>query len=99
MLQVVVVVGIKMMHVLASVEEQLIVKSIKEECNWEDLSKRLQAALNSKEEWHKRFVLFCFSKIPFVEWLSYCIMSNNNNILSIISTGEVWRVERTQTLR
>ncbi|XP_049398631.1 uncharacterized protein LOC125862566 [Solanum stenotomum] len=51
-----------MMHVLANVEEQLIVKSIKEENNWEDLPKRLQAALNSKEEWHKRIIEHCIKK-------------------------------------
>ncbi|MCD7462768.1 hypothetical protein HAX54_049333 [Datura stramonium] len=51
-----------MLHVLASVEEQLILKAIKEECNWEDLPKRLQAALNSKEEWHKRIIEHCIKK-------------------------------------
>ncbi|XP_060173261.1 uncharacterized protein LOC132603975 [Lycium barbarum] len=51
-----------MLHVLASVEEQLILKAIKDECNWEDLPKRLQAALSSKEEWHKRIIEHCIKK-------------------------------------
>lgn len=37
-----------------SVEEQLIVKSIKEECPWDNLPKRLQVTLSTKEEWHRR---------------------------------------------
>ena len=40
-----------------TIEEQLILKAIKEECPWENLPKRLQATLNSKEEWHRRLDL------------------------------------------
>ena len=35
-------------------EEQLLKKAIKEECTWENLPKRIQATLSSKEEWHRR---------------------------------------------
>ncbi|CAN4115470.1 unnamed protein product [Withania somnifera] len=51
-----------MLHVLANIEEQMILKAIKEECNWQDLPKRLQAALNSKEEWHKRITEHCIKR-------------------------------------
>jgi len=44
----------KMQHAPATIEEQLILKAIKEECPWEKLPKRLQATLSSKEEWHRR---------------------------------------------
>ncbi|WVY94798.1 hypothetical protein V8G54_033886 [Vigna mungo] len=37
-----------------TVEEQLLQKAIKEECTWENLPKRIQAILSSKEEWHRR---------------------------------------------
>jgi hypothetical protein len=40
-----------------TIEEQLILKAIKEECPWENLPKRLQATLNSKDEWHRRLDL------------------------------------------
>ncbi|XP_059633312.1 uncharacterized protein LOC132276074 [Cornus florida] len=46
----------------STVEEQLIVKAIKEECSWESLPKRLQATLNSKEEWHRRIIEHCIKK-------------------------------------
>ncbi|XP_058096937.1 uncharacterized protein LOC131242363 [Magnolia sinica] len=45
-----------------TVEEQLLLKSIKEECPWENLPKRLQATLTSKEEWHKRVIDHCIKK-------------------------------------
>jgi hypothetical protein len=38
----------------AAVEEQMVVKAIREECPWESLPKRLQATLQTKEEWHRR---------------------------------------------
>ena len=38
----------------ATVEEQMVVKAIREECPWESLPKRLQATLQTKEEWHRR---------------------------------------------
>jgi len=41
-----------------TVEEQLLQKAIKEECTWENLPKRIQVTLSSKEEWHRR--LECF---------------------------------------
>jgi hypothetical protein len=40
----------------ATVEEQMMVKAIREESSWEVLPKRIQAALVSKEEWHRRYV-------------------------------------------
>ncbi|XWS14962.1 hypothetical protein CRYUN_Cryun35bG0053400 [Craigia yunnanensis] len=51
-----------MLHVPATVEEQLFLKAIREECPWENLPKRLQATLNSKEEWHKRIINHCIKK-------------------------------------
>jgi len=46
----------------AAVEEQMVVKAIREECPWESLPKRLQATLQTKEEWHRRIVDFCIRK-------------------------------------
>jgi hypothetical protein len=40
----------------ATVEEQMMVKAIREESPWEALPKRIQAVLISKEEWHRRYV-------------------------------------------
>ncbi|KAF4388479.1 hypothetical protein F8388_012456 [Cannabis sativa] len=51
-----------MQRVPATIEEQLILKAIKEECPWESLPKRLQATLSSKEEWHRRIVEHCIKK-------------------------------------
>ncbi|KAL5777271.1 hypothetical protein ACOSP7_010197 [Xanthoceras sorbifolium] len=51
-----------MQHVPTTVEEQLIVKAIKEECPWENLPKRLQATLTSKEDWHRRVIDYCIKK-------------------------------------
>ncbi|CAK9149039.1 unnamed protein product [Ilex paraguariensis] len=51
-----------MQHVPATIEEQLILKAIREECPWESLPKRLQATLNSKEEWHRRIIEHCIKK-------------------------------------
>ncbi|PKA55177.1 hypothetical protein AXF42_Ash003814 [Apostasia shenzhenica] len=45
-----------------TIEEQLILKSIKEECPWENLPKRLQAMLSTKEEWHRRIMEHCIRK-------------------------------------
>ncbi|KAK9116252.1 hypothetical protein Sjap_015199 [Stephania japonica] len=45
-----------MQRVPATIEEQLLLKAIKDECPWENLPKRLQATLQSKEEWHRRVV-------------------------------------------
>jgi hypothetical protein len=39
----------------ATVEEQMMVKAIREECPWETLPKRIQAAVVTKEEWHRRY--------------------------------------------
>ncbi|KQJ98688.1 protein FAM91A1 isoform X2 [Brachypodium distachyon] len=46
----------------ATVEEQMMVKAIRDECPWETLSKRIQAAVVSKEEWHRRIVDYCVRK-------------------------------------
>ncbi|KAK7852892.1 protein fam91a1 [Quercus suber] len=51
-----------MQHAPATIEEQLILKAIKEECPWENLPKRLQATLSSKEEWHRRIIEHCIKK-------------------------------------
>ncbi|XP_022975935.1 protein FAM91A1-like [Cucurbita maxima] len=51
-----------MQHVPATIEEQLLLKAIKEECAWESLPKRLQATLSSKEEWHRRIIEHCIKK-------------------------------------
>ncbi|GLU16139.1 hypothetical protein SLE2022_325890 [Rubroshorea leprosula] len=51
-----------MQHMPATVEEQLILKAIREECPWENLPKRLQATLNAKEEWHRRIIEHCIKK-------------------------------------
>ncbi|XP_021900569.1 LOW QUALITY PROTEIN: protein FAM91A1 [Carica papaya] len=51
-----------MQHVPTTIEEQLILKAIKEECSWENLPKRLQATLGSKEDWHRRVTEHCIKK-------------------------------------
>ncbi|XP_065880927.1 uncharacterized protein [Euphorbia lathyris] len=51
-----------MQRIPVTVEEQLILKAIKEECQWENLPKRLQATLTTKEEWHRRIVEHCIKK-------------------------------------
>ncbi|XP_020103014.1 protein FAM91A1 isoform X1 [Ananas comosus] len=51
-----------MQHLPATVEEQLILKSIREECLWENLPKRLQATLTTKEEWYRRVIDYCIRK-------------------------------------
>ncbi|MED6172025.1 hypothetical protein PIB30_046331 [Stylosanthes scabra] len=45
-----------------TVEEQLLQKAIKEECPWENLPKRIQLNLSSKEEWHRRIIESCIKK-------------------------------------
>ncbi|TKY45580.1 FAM91A1 protein [Spatholobus suberectus] len=45
-----------------TVEEQLLQKAIKEECTWENLPKRIQATLSTKEEWHRRIIESCIKK-------------------------------------
>jgi hypothetical protein len=39
----------------ATVEEQMMVKAIREESSWEALPKRIQAAVVTKEDWHRRY--------------------------------------------
>ncbi|KAL9245177.1 hypothetical protein vseg_018856 [Gypsophila vaccaria] len=51
-----------MHHVSATIEEQLILKAIREECSWENLPKRLQSTVSSKEEWHRRVIEHCIKK-------------------------------------
>ncbi|KAH9625933.1 hypothetical protein KSS87_022021 [Heliosperma pusillum] len=51
-----------MNHAAATIEEQLILKAIREECLWENLPKRLQSNLSSKEEWHRRVIDHCIKK-------------------------------------
>ena len=43
----------------ATVEEQMVVKAIREECPWESLPKRLQSTLQTKDEWHRRYPFLC----------------------------------------
>ncbi|CAN6480102.1 unnamed protein product [Victoria cruziana] len=45
----------------ATIEEQLFLKAIKEECLWENLPKRLQVTF-SKEEWTRRVIDYCIKK-------------------------------------
>ncbi|KAI9095398.1 hypothetical protein K1719_026432 [Acacia pycnantha] len=45
-----------------AVEEQLFQRAIKEECPWENLPKRLQLNISSKEEWHRRIIEYCIRK-------------------------------------
>lgn len=51
-----------MQRVPATIEEQLILKAIREESPWENLPKRLQATIASKEEWHRRIIEHCIKK-------------------------------------
>lgn len=51
-----------MLHVPATVEEQLMLKAIKEECPWENLPKRLQSTLNSRDDWHRKVIEHCIKK-------------------------------------
>lgn len=51
-----------MQRLPATIEEQLIVKAIKEECLWDKLPKRLQATFNSRDEWHRRVIDHCIKK-------------------------------------
>lgn len=51
-----------MQRIHATIEEQLILKSIKEEFSWENLPKRLQATISTKEEWHRRIIEHCIKK-------------------------------------
>lgn len=48
----------KMQHTPVTIEDQLISKAVREECSWENLPKRLQSILGSKDEWHRRLVFF-----------------------------------------
>lgn len=74
-----------MHHNPATVEEQLILKAIREECPWENLPKRLQTTLSSKEEWHRRF-LFCFN-LPFHSQFS---IGHSGVAFIIIGAYELW---------
>ncbi|KAK1432220.1 hypothetical protein QVD17_09114 [Tagetes erecta] len=51
-----------MLHVPTTIEEQLILRAIKEECSWDNLPKRLQSTLTSKDEWHRRITEHCIKK-------------------------------------
>ncbi|KAL8225497.1 hypothetical protein R6Q57_018054 [Mikania cordata] len=51
-----------MLQLQSTIEEQLILRAIKEECGWESLPKRLQASLNSKDEWHRRIIAHCIKR-------------------------------------
>ncbi|KAK7300382.1 hypothetical protein RJT34_11226 [Clitoria ternatea] len=45
-----------------TVEEHLLERAIKEECAWENLPRRLQPIVPTKEEWHKRVIQYCVKK-------------------------------------
>ncbi|KAK9067793.1 hypothetical protein SSX86_011904 [Deinandra increscens subsp. villosa] len=51
-----------MLQLQSTIEEQLILRAIKEECSWESLPKRLQTSLNSKDEWHRRIIAHCIKR-------------------------------------
>ncbi|XP_042448342.1 protein FAM91A1-like isoform X1 [Zingiber officinale] len=51
-----------MQHIPTTIEEQLLLKAIRDESPWENLPKRLQAVLASKEEWHRRIINHCIKK-------------------------------------
>ncbi|KAF5779297.1 hypothetical protein HanRHA438_Chr12g0569091 [Helianthus annuus] len=51
-----------MLQLQSTIEEQLILRAIKEECCWESLPKRLQASLNTKDEWHRRIIAHCIKR-------------------------------------
>ncbi|XAR48537.1 hypothetical protein NMG60_11031388 [Bertholletia excelsa] len=51
-----------MQQVSGTIEEHLLVKSIKDECSWEILPKRVQSILGTKEEWNRRMVEHCIKK-------------------------------------
>lgn len=57
----------------ATVEEQMVVKAIREECPWESLPKRLQSTLHTKEEWHRRFT--CLASTLFHGFLILLLAS------------------------
>jgi hypothetical protein len=44
----------KMKRAPVSIEEMLLEKAIKEECQWENLPKRLHPTVPTKEEWTAR---------------------------------------------
>lgn len=52
-----------------TVEEVQLEKAVKEECQWENLPRRLQQTLPSKEEWHTR--------LPKLD-IYYCVIHNVN---------------------
>ncbi|KAL1307830.1 hypothetical protein AAHE18_17G061600 [Arachis hypogaea] len=52
----------KMRRAEVTVEELLVDRAVKEECTYENLPKRLQATVSSKDEWHKRVVQHCIKK-------------------------------------
>ncbi|KAH0462693.1 hypothetical protein IEQ34_010268 [Dendrobium chrysotoxum] len=71
----------KMQRVHATIEEQLILKSIKDECPWENLPKRLLATISTKEEWHRSIVdeLLCVAYLlseAFIIFLIRVIIEN-----------------------
>ncbi|KAG6473854.1 hypothetical protein ZIOFF_067772 [Zingiber officinale] len=51
-----------MQHIPTTLEEQLLLKAIRDQSPWENLPKRLQAVLTSKEEWHRRIIDHCIRK-------------------------------------
>ncbi|CAA7030662.1 unnamed protein product [Microthlaspi erraticum] len=51
-----------MQHSPVTIEDQLISKAVREECPWENLPKRLQSILGSKDEWHRRVIEHCIKK-------------------------------------
>ncbi|CAL5417840.1 unnamed protein product [Camellia sinensis] len=85
-----------MQHIPNTIEDQLILKAIKEECPWESLPKRLQAVLNSKEEWHRS--LFSYHLAEYVcrvmrvlPFRYYCDM-----IFKVVKNGKImWKLNKS----
>lgn len=89
-----------MLRTQATVEEQLILKAIKEECSWENLPKRLQSTLNSKEDWHRRFVfIFPNHVCSGANWLCPILILEATVINYINLTKLVYVTSRVMTLR
>lgn len=70
-----------MQRIPATIEEQLILKAIKEECPWENLPKRLQATVNSKEDWHRRFVFLFFFLVLSKSCLWWSLLLSSNFVV------------------
>lgn len=71
-----------------TVEEQLLLKAIREECPWDNLSKRLQSTLVSKDEWHRRLLPYIFYSLFFFFSFFLSFFFKNKNKKEQILHGE-----------